>query len=120
MTAATKCPHCLGTGMLAGSYDLDCTHCDVAHQRLALDAIMREHAGPETELSDLLWAIHQRAFAMGMAAAAELAKAKQDADITDDQIDGVIIDLNWALDQQESDDMHKFARHIIAAMKAKP
>jgi len=56
-----KCTVCQDSGKTAGSYDLDCTHCAVADQRVALNEFSHNASDAEGDLADLLWAIHQRA-----------------------------------------------------------
>lgn len=59
MTAATKCPHCQGTGRTDEYLDsLDCGHCDAAEQRMRLERamnIVRDDCG----IRDLAWTAYQ-------------------------------------------------------------
>lgn len=68
---APKCTHCNDTGEIGGYGYLDCTHCNAAEDRAALNAYVKE-LGPTTEY-DLVWHVHQRAL--------ELARQEQAASI---------------------------------------
>lgn len=60
-----KCSTCRDTGHRdPSSFDLDCTDCDVAEQRAALNKFADEQKGVSLYQADRHWAIHQRALAM--------------------------------------------------------
>ena len=59
-----KCDVCHDTGSMRHDSDtLDCFHCEVAVDRVALNEFVRK-LGVNMTLADRIWAIHQRALAM--------------------------------------------------------
>jgi len=67
-----KCSTCRDTGHRdPSSFDLDCTDCDVAEQRNALNQFADMERRKTLYIFDLYWAIHQRALAMGISASVE-------------------------------------------------
>lgn len=73
MSAA--CVHCGGTGMLPGSEYLDCTHCDVASQRVMLETWANEQ-GIRID-PDQLWSVFSLGNRIGLKQAAAVCKAIQ-------------------------------------------
>lgn len=60
-----KCQNCEDTGHSNPDvFDLDCTDCDVASQRYALNKFASDARRKSPDVGDLYWAIHQRALAM--------------------------------------------------------
>lgn len=67
MSAAPKCANCGDSGRNPGSEYLDCTRCDAATQHAELGKFLASnYADP-----DCAWKVHQRAYAMGVAAESE-------------------------------------------------
>lgn len=58
-----ECIWCHGTGEINGMGFLDCTHCDAAVERTAVNEFVESQRHLLTE-SEMYWAIHQRAVAM--------------------------------------------------------
>jgi hypothetical protein len=70
MSAA--CPKCNDTGMLPNSKHLDCVHCEVATERVALELWADQTGLPTHE--DELWQIYKHGKAMALEQAAKIAE----------------------------------------------
>jgi uncharacterized protein YukE len=70
------CLNCNGSGHNPGSEYLDCVKCDSANQRATLEKFCNGLSGYQDP--DDSWAIHQRAYAMGVAEMREELAEKED------------------------------------------